>query len=300
MGQALLKEVPKLKEWPCFSGEGEYDHMAFNSGIEMIEEDFELPYRLVTAIFNTLFTRSAHRCYIKLRQAHGHQSWTWWKTKIIIKWGNDSWSFKVETAFESAKLNDDKDKDLPWFCQQKDILKALYPEMSGFMIHRKILIQCGGGHFILGNDYIVIYGIDIHNDKDRYFTFGENKCQKFALLPFKTQITVRKVTPVNLELEKFRSEQLNEVEISLHLTYKQENSLSVLLYDHKAAFASDKEPLEAVFGHEVDIILNIARPYPSLLRRLAYPESSKSREALEIHIKELLDLDVIRKVCHNE
>ncbi|MBW0587157.1 hypothetical protein O181_126872, partial [Austropuccinia psidii MF-1] len=29
MGQALLKEVPKLKEWPHFSGEGEYDHMEF-------------------------------------------------------------------------------------------------------------------------------------------------------------------------------------------------------------------------------------------------------------------------------
>ncbi|MBW0514916.1 hypothetical protein O181_054631 [Austropuccinia psidii MF-1] len=27
MGQALLKEVPKLTDWPHFSGEGEYDHM---------------------------------------------------------------------------------------------------------------------------------------------------------------------------------------------------------------------------------------------------------------------------------
>ncbi|MBW0513330.1 hypothetical protein O181_053045 [Austropuccinia psidii MF-1] len=27
MGQALLKEVQKLKEWPHFSGEGDYDHM---------------------------------------------------------------------------------------------------------------------------------------------------------------------------------------------------------------------------------------------------------------------------------
>ncbi|MBW0580985.1 hypothetical protein O181_120700, partial [Austropuccinia psidii MF-1] len=26
-GQALLKEVPKLKEWPHSSGEGEYDHI---------------------------------------------------------------------------------------------------------------------------------------------------------------------------------------------------------------------------------------------------------------------------------
>ncbi|MBW0569465.1 hypothetical protein O181_109180, partial [Austropuccinia psidii MF-1] len=128
MGQAILKEVPKLKEWPHFSGEGEYDHMEFIRGIDMIKEDFELPDRLVTARFNTLFTKSAHRWYIKIRQAHGHQSWTWWKTQIINKWANDAWRFKVETAFESAKFNADKDKALPWFCQQKDRLTALYPD----------------------------------------------------------------------------------------------------------------------------------------------------------------------------
>ncbi|MBW0552917.1 hypothetical protein O181_092632 [Austropuccinia psidii MF-1] len=110
----------------------------------MIKEYFELPNRLVTARFNTLFTRAAHRCYIKLRQAHGHQSWTWWKTQIINKWANNSWSFELETAFESAKFNSDEDKSLPWFLQQKDRLTALYPDMSEFMIHRKILRQCGG------------------------------------------------------------------------------------------------------------------------------------------------------------
>ncbi|MBW0485324.1 hypothetical protein O181_025039 [Austropuccinia psidii MF-1] len=68
-------------------------------GIDIIKEDFELPDRLVTARFDTLFTRSAHRWYIKLRQAHGHQSWTWWKAQIINKWANDAWRFKVETAF---------------------------------------------------------------------------------------------------------------------------------------------------------------------------------------------------------
>ncbi|MBW0552467.1 hypothetical protein O181_092182 [Austropuccinia psidii MF-1] len=46
--------------------------------------------------------------------------------------------------------------------------------------------------------------------------------------------------------------------------------------------------------------LNIERTYPPLLGRPAYKASPKSREALEIHIKELLDLGVIRKVCHNE
>ncbi|MBW0531138.1 hypothetical protein O181_070853 [Austropuccinia psidii MF-1] len=76
MAQALLIEAPKLKEWPHFSGEGEYDHMKFISGIDMIKEDVELPDRLVTARFNPLFIKSAHRWYIKLRQAHGHPSWT--------------------------------------------------------------------------------------------------------------------------------------------------------------------------------------------------------------------------------
>ncbi|MBW0534890.1 hypothetical protein O181_074605 [Austropuccinia psidii MF-1] len=115
-GPALLKEVPKLKEWPHFSDEGEYDHMELIRVKDMTKEAFELPETLVTARFNSLFTRSANRWYIKLRQAHGHQSWTWRKTQIINKWANYSWTFKVETAFESVK----------------------------FMINRKILRQCGG------------------------------------------------------------------------------------------------------------------------------------------------------------
>ncbi|MBW0583947.1 hypothetical protein O181_123662 [Austropuccinia psidii MF-1] len=69
------------------------------------------------------------------------------------------------------------------------------------------------------------------------------------------------------------------------MTDKQESELSSLLYGHKEAFASDKQPLGATIGHEVDIILNIDRPYPPLLRRPAYSESPKLRESLEIHIK---------------
>ncbi|MBW0498304.1 hypothetical protein O181_038019 [Austropuccinia psidii MF-1] len=126
-----------------------------------------------------------------------------------------------------------------------------------------------------------MYGIDLHSNEDRYLTIGDNKHHKSASLPFKRQIKVSKVAPVSLELERLKSEHS-------------------LLYDHKGAFASDKKPLGAIIGHEVDIILNIERPYPPLLRRPAYPASPKSREALEINIKELLDLGVIRNVGHNE
>ncbi|MBW0577648.1 hypothetical protein O181_117363 [Austropuccinia psidii MF-1] len=130
-----------------------------------------------------------------------------------------------------------------------------------------------------------MYGIDLHNNKDRYFTIGDNKGQIFAFLPFKRQITVSKVALVSLRLERFKSEQLNEAEISLYLTDNQENELSSLLYNHKEAFSSDKEPLGAIVGHEVDIILNIERHYPPLLRTPADPASPKSREDLEINIK---------------
>ncbi|MBW0515287.1 hypothetical protein O181_055002 [Austropuccinia psidii MF-1] len=112
--------------------------------------------------------------------------------------------------------------------------------------------------------------------------------------------SISKVSPVSLELEKFKSEQLNEAEISLNLTDKQESELSALLYDHKEAFSSDKEPLGENIGHEAYIILNIERPHTPLLRITAYQASPKSREALEIHIKELLELGLIRKVYHNE
>ncbi|MBW0550785.1 hypothetical protein O181_090500 [Austropuccinia psidii MF-1] len=51
---------------------------------------------------------------------------------------------KVETAFESGKSNAENEKALKWFCQQKDRLTALYPDMLEFMIHQKILRQCEG------------------------------------------------------------------------------------------------------------------------------------------------------------
>ncbi|MBW0540092.1 hypothetical protein O181_079807 [Austropuccinia psidii MF-1] len=65
-----------------------------------------------------------------------------------------------------------------------------------------------------------------------------------------------------------------------------------VLYTYKNAFASDNEPLGAIKGNEADVALNIDRP--------AYPASPRAREALEKHIQELIQFDVLRKVGHNE
>ncbi|MBW0514662.1 hypothetical protein O181_054377 [Austropuccinia psidii MF-1] len=73
-----------------------------------------------------------------------------------------------------------------------------------------------------------------------------------------------------------------------------------VLYTYNNAFASNNEPLGTIKGHEVDITVNIDRPYPPVLRRPAYPASPRAREALEKHIQELIQLGVLRKVGHNE
>ncbi|MBW0548356.1 hypothetical protein O181_088071 [Austropuccinia psidii MF-1] len=73
-----------------------------------------------------------------------------------------------------------------------------------------------------------------------------------------------------------------------------------LSFQYREAFASDNEPLGAIKGHKVYIILNVESSYPPLLRRPAYPASLRAREALENHINELMKLGVLRKFGHNE
>ncbi|MBW0541270.1 hypothetical protein O181_080985 [Austropuccinia psidii MF-1] len=73
-----------------------------------------------------------------------------------------------------------------------------------------------------------------------------------------------------------------------------------ILFQYREAFASDNELLGAIKGHEVEILLNVKRPYPPLSGRPGYPASRRAREALESHMNELVKLRVLRKVGNNE
>ncbi|MBW0524706.1 hypothetical protein O181_064421 [Austropuccinia psidii MF-1] len=100
--------------------------------------------------------------------------------------------------------------------------------------------------------------------------------------------------------EEFVANQLFEAQTNPSLSPKMINELLDVLLTYNNAFASDKEPLDAAKGNEVDITHNVDRPYPPVLRGPAYPASTKAREALEKHIQELIQLGVLRKVGHNE
>ncbi|MBW0508642.1 hypothetical protein O181_048357 [Austropuccinia psidii MF-1] len=138
------RDIPKLEEWPTFSGEGEYNHIEFIRTIDMLKEDFHIPYEIIVGKLHSLFTRTAKKWYYKMRQDHGKHDWPWWKSEIITKWANNSWRFKMENDFESAIFNSEKDKPLTWFLKQKDRLSALHPDMSDSMMNMKKSRKFGG------------------------------------------------------------------------------------------------------------------------------------------------------------
>ncbi|MBW0547831.1 hypothetical protein O181_087546 [Austropuccinia psidii MF-1] len=100
--------------------------------------------------------------------------------------------------------------------------------------------------------------------------------------------------------DKSVANQIVNAQINPSLSPKMGHDLIDVLYAYKNAFASYNEPLGTIKGNEVDITLNIDRPYPPVLRGPAYPASPRARESLEKHIQELIQLGVLRKVGHNE
>ncbi|MBW0522854.1 hypothetical protein O181_062569 [Austropuccinia psidii MF-1] len=148
-----------------------------------------------------------------------------------------------------------------------------------------VMENCSSNYFILKSDYLSIYGIDISNQKDRYFTIGDNKRQKFGFQDNKKHITVIKNEDPNTERHSIISEELTEAGFNQELTERMNERLIYILFKYKSAFPIDNRKQGAIIEHEVDIILNVEKPYAPPLRRLAYPASPRAREALEVHIR---------------
>ncbi|MBW0565342.1 hypothetical protein O181_105057 [Austropuccinia psidii MF-1] len=123
--------------------------------------------------------------------------------------------------------------------------------------------------FLLGTDYKRLYGIDIYNSNNRHITFGTNKENKVSIDIY--QVSTH--DPLEELLNEFR-----EAQFSTTLT----------------------KPLGKIRGHDIELYLDVERPYSPMLRRPPYPESLENRKEVEKHINELLEMEVIRKMEHNE
>ncbi|MBW0508849.1 hypothetical protein O181_048564 [Austropuccinia psidii MF-1] len=144
---------------------------------------------------------------------------------------------------------------------------------------------------LLKNNYQRMYGIDIYNSRNRKIPIGTNKEKKFSLDIYHMS--------TQEPLEEFLNE-LKEGQFSANLTSKQNLSLLKILRKNRQAFAIGEEPLGKIRGHDIELYIDGERPYPPILRRLPYPESLETRKEIEKHISELLDMDVMRKIGHNE
>ncbi|MBW0549827.1 hypothetical protein O181_089542 [Austropuccinia psidii MF-1] len=81
-----------------------------------------------------------------------------------------------------------------------------------------VMDNCTSQHIILVNDYLNINGIDINNHKDRYFTIGEHKIQKFAF-PNTCKQTSIMSSKKDTYKEEFIANQLVEAQINSSLPY---------------------------------------------------------------------------------
>ncbi|MBW0471504.1 hypothetical protein O181_011219 [Austropuccinia psidii MF-1] len=111
---------------------------------------------------------------------------------------------------------------------------------------------------LLGTDYQRIYGIDIYNSKNRHITIGTNKEKKFSLDIY--QIYAQ--DPLEELLNAFR-----EGQFSTTLTSKQKLRLLKMLRKNRPEFAIGEEPLGKIRGHDIELYLDVERPYPLMLRK---------------------------------
>ncbi|MBW0526112.1 hypothetical protein O181_065827 [Austropuccinia psidii MF-1] len=145
--------------------------------------------------------------------------------------------------------------------------------------------------YLLGTDYQSMYVKNIYNSKNRQITIGTNKEKQFSLDIYQRSAQ----DPLERLLNEFR-----EGQFSTTLTSKQKLSLLKMLRKNRPSFSIGEEPLGKIRGHDIELYLDVERPYPPMLSRHPYPESLEIRKEIEKHIKEPLDMDVIRKIGHNE
>ncbi|MBW0540504.1 hypothetical protein O181_080219 [Austropuccinia psidii MF-1] len=73
-----------------------------------------------------------------------------------------------------------------------------------------------------------------------------------------------------------------------------------MIRKNRPEFAIGEEPLGKIRGHDIEVYLDVERPYPLMLSRPPYPESLETRKEIEKNINVHLDMDFIRNIGHNE
>ncbi|MBW0496411.1 hypothetical protein O181_036126 [Austropuccinia psidii MF-1] len=161
----------------------------------------------------------------------------------------------------------------------KIIKEIIIPHRKGNIRLKTEFVVLDDAHIqgiFLGTDYWRIYGIDIYNSQSRHNTIGTKKEKKFSLDIY--QISAQ--DPLAELLNEFR-----EGQCSTTLTSKQKLSLLKILRNNRPEFAIGEEPLGKIRGQDMELYLDVERPYPPMLRVPPYPASLSAGVYVEAVIR---------------
>ncbi|MBW0475473.1 hypothetical protein O181_015188 [Austropuccinia psidii MF-1] len=242
-----------------------------------------IPDYWITARLNKEFKGHASKWYTKMKEIHGRRNWPLWKIQISQKYSNGTCIWQETMSFENDKYSVDKDP-YQWCLRKSKRLETIDPQMNIQMRNHKFLtqmpeelehaVECRCNHSCTLDD--------ISNTLQD----GKNTLDIY-------QISAQ--DPLEELLNEFRERQF-----STTLTSKQNQGLLKMLGKNRPEFSIGEEPLGKIRCHDMELYLDVERPYPPMLRRLPYPASVETRHEIEKHINELLDMDVIRKIGNNE
>ncbi|MBW0554965.1 hypothetical protein O181_094680 [Austropuccinia psidii MF-1] len=154
----------------------------------------------------------------------------------------------------------------------KIIKEIIIPHRKGNMRLNPELVVLDDAHiqgFLLGTDHQRMYGIDIYNSKNSQITIGTNKEKEFSLEIYH----ISAQDPLEELLNEFR-----EGQFSTTLTSKKKLSLLKMLRKNRPEFAIGEEPSGKMRFQDIELNLDVERPYPPMLRRPSYPASLETRK----------------------
>ncbi|MBW0498219.1 hypothetical protein O181_037934 [Austropuccinia psidii MF-1] len=191
-------------------------------------------------------------------------------------------------SFENDKYSVEKDP-YEWCLRKSKRLKVIYPQMNTQMRNPKLLkkmpgelknsVKCRCKQGCPLDDIAnTLQDVSKRTNIGKYYQFKSN--------------SFKEKQPLRVEFKDKPKETVAEVTKKKNYCHN--------CGKNRPAFAIGEEPLGKIKGHDIELYLYVERPHSPMLRRPPYPEGLETREEMEKHINELLDMDVIRKIGHNE
>ncbi|KAH9455022.1 hypothetical protein Pst134EA_022503 [Puccinia striiformis f. sp. tritici] len=135
----INQSLSRLETWPTFTGDGEYNHIDFIKTIDALQEDSQCEDGVIINKLRDIMTGVAKQWFDSVRNAVGHQSWSFWKSLIEQKYGTINWRKRMMRLFDQDKFVPGAVPASVWVTTQYKRITACEPATSSEMIIFKLL-----------------------------------------------------------------------------------------------------------------------------------------------------------------